>query len=633
MVRISILLGLIGLFSATAFGQEVVRESRVWDIEFLTRTVDDHPGPVIRIRTGAEEAMPPMMESEAYVECRISAEILVRMIRVNVDPDSWNNVMNKMRIEGGKLIVVQTRENLQRIDALLDDLRASVGDFVEVEGFVLRMKMEYLEGLLAILEANNEAVTLGKKSVQAILGRSVREGFVRVLDSASVVAFSGQRVHAASLKTHTIVRDIDVEVAQEKEIEDPVLGVVDEGFVLDVRPTVGAGTMGILLDLKLTYQGLQTPIPSVKTRLARIDTPAAENLSTRTTLVLPDGGATLFSARHPGDGDDAYAFLVRARRKGLSISRKEKKKKTAAKRVMKVYNVRILTSAIQDYRAPARTLGMTRESTAGAGAPMFEEAMEEGMSLTGEDLVALIRTNIAEDSWANERNSVSFTGGCLVVVQSETVHGQIDALLKALRSKRVVLAMMSSRYVSVDDRLLSDLFTEGTGGSFTHLDPAKKKALLEAARTGERAKTLALASHVAFNRQWTHMVRRNVYAYVGELDVEVAQKAGIHDPIIRKVADGILNDLKCVLTGDGKHVTLELEPRLASVNRPFRELKFETDKGEALVQLPDFRDETVKTAVTIPDRGTVLFFGGRSLTREGRRLVLLVSVNLIRLGR
>jgi hypothetical protein len=138
---------------------------------------------------------------------------------------------------------------------------------------------------------------------------------------------------------------------------------------------------------------------------------------------------------------------------------------------------------------------------------------------------------------------------------------------------------------------------------------------------------------VAFNRQWTHMVRRNVYAYVGDLDAEVAQKAGIHDPVILKVADGILNDLKCALTGDGKHVTVELAPRLATVNRPFRELKFKTDKGDALVQMPDFLDEKVRTAVTIPDRGTALFFGGRSLTGPNRRLVLLVSVNLIRLGR
>ncbi|MHC4780162.1 MAG: hypothetical protein ACYTFG_16450 [Planctomycetota bacterium] len=631
--RIVVWLAVAGMLTTAGYAQEVVRESRVFDIEFLTVTVPDYPGPNIKIRTGAEEAMPPMMDMEEGLECRVSADVLVSMIRVNVDPDSWNNVKNKIQVQGGKLIITHTRENLGKIALLLDDLRSRVGDFVEVEAFVLKMKMKYLEGLISILESNKKAVTLGRESVKAILGRSVKEGFVRVVDSASVLAFSGQRVHAASLKTHTIVRDIDVEVAVEKEIEDPVLGVVDEGFVLDVRPTVGAGELGILLDLKLQYQSLKKPIDSVETQTARIDLPEAANVATRTTLVLPDGGATLFSARHGDDGDDAYAFLVRARRKGLKAAKRPKKEKSEAKRIMHVYNVRILTSNIEDYEAPKRTIGMSRGGEGGAAAPMFEAEEAEGIAITGDDLVALVTTNIEEDSWSNDRNSISFSGGCLVVVQTAEVHQRIDAFLKSLRSRRVVLAMMCTRYLSVDDRLIAEMFPEGPGGVHTHLDATKTRSLLAACKEGDRAKVLALTNHVAFNRQWTHIFRRNVSAYIGDLDAEVAQKAGIHDPIIRTVADGILTNMKCVLTGDGKHITLELLPKLASVKRPFREMKFKTDRGEALVQMPDLQGETIQTSVTIPDGGTVLFFGGRSITKEGRRLVLLVSVNLIRLGR
>ncbi|GEM_PF-2523593 len=623
---------LVSFLLSPASGQEVVRESRVFDIEFLTRAREDHPGPSLKLKS-TSMAMPPLMET--YAEKRqLSPDVLADMIQVNVDPDSWNNVNNRIALGGGKLFVTQTPENLKRIGDLLADVRARVGDFVEVEGYVLGVKAEYLEGLLGILENTRTGAALGEKAVRSVLGGAVKEGFVRVLDAASVLAFSGQRVHVASVEEHAYIRDQDVEVAQDESTSDPVVGAVGAGFVLDVRPVVGAGDAGVLLDLRLEHQTVLSPFPTVEMDVGTIEIPRVRSLVVQTTTVVPDGGAVLFAGAHQDDGSEAKVMLVRARIKRLASAREPGKTPGAGRRVLRIYNVRILTYNVEDRRAEDEALGMPGASDAGAMGPAFmEEAAPEGLAVTGEDLVEMIRTNVAEDSWANERNSLSYSGGCLVVVQTEDVHAKIDALLKELRRKRVVLVMTTARYLEVDADALRDLMPEGLAGKHTQIDPETRDALLDLARKGDRAATLGLTSHVCFNRQATHIARRNVFAYVADLDVEVAQRASIHDPIMRVLSDGVLLEIEPTLAGDGEHVTLDLNPGLARASQPFREAKVETKQGEATVHLPRVSTERLRTAVTLPDGGAVLFLGGSALARQGRRTALLVSVKLIRLGR
>jgi len=618
--------------AAPALAQDVVRESRVFDIEFLTRTSENFPGPRIEITRAFDEAMPPMVENAP--EPHLQPAILIGMVKTNVDPDSWGNVKNKLRAEEGKLHVVQTPENLKRIEALLRDLRTRFGDFVEVEGFVLRVKGKFLAEILADLETGKGA-WLSEEGARKVLGAGSQGGAVRVAESVSVLAFSGQRVHAAPLRQRTIVRDLDCEVAQQKSVNDPVVSSVSEGFVMDVRPTVG-GKAGILLDLDLAWQGLEDPMPFVETPGGRIDLPAAQRLAVRTTLVVPDGGAAFLCGKHPSEGDEGIAFLVRARRKGLAAlpgdDKKEEKKEEKAKRTLRVYNVRLLSKRIEDCKPGSDRLCRRTGGGSSAGGAAFAEAEMAGVGLDGEELLTLVRANIAEDTWANERNSIEFSGGCLVVVQEEEVHARIEAFLQELAARRVVLVLATFRWLAVDDAVLAALFPDGPKGAFTSLDAKARTALLDAAREGTKASALGAANLVAFNRQRAFLARRNVAAYVADYDVEVAQAAGAMDPIMDACSDGVLLDARAAVAGDGRNVTLDLAPGIARLERPIREGRYKMEGLEWPMALPEFAIEEFRTSLTVADGGTVLFLGGRVLTGKDRRLVLLVTVKLARPG-
>ncbi|MCU0723606.1 MAG: hypothetical protein MUC63_08325 [Planctomycetes bacterium] len=627
-LAIGFLAALLVSAALPAFGQEVVRESRVYDIEFLTRSVEDFPGAPLHLPRG-DEAMPPAMDAET--EALLGAQTLVGMIRANVDPDSWNNVKNSIRAEEGKLRVVQEPENLKRIDALLRELRTRFGDFVEIEGYVLRLKAKALAEALAELEAGKGGVLTEEGARRLLAGAA--SGAVRVEEAATVLAFSGQRVHASPLRQRSIVRDLDVEVAKSVAVVDPVVSTLSEGFVLDARATV-VGRAGILLDLWLSSLTLEDPLPSLETPGGRIDLPAARAFQANATLVVPDGGAALLCGRHPADGDEGTAFLVRVRRKGLAALPGEERKgdKDKAKRTLRVYNVRLLTRRIEDFRPGSARLGRRTGPSYGAGPGFMEEAAPEGVGLTAEEIENLVTANIAEDSWANERNTIECSGGCLAVLQEEAVHAQIEEFLRSLEARRVVLAHLAFRWLSADDALLAALFPDGLKAPFTAVDPKARAALLDAAAEGTRASWVGAASLVAFNRQRAFVARRNVAAFVADNDVEVAESAAIADPIVDACADGVVLDARATVAGDGKNVTLDLRPALALMERPFPAVKYRTEQGEWPIQVPSVRTEEVQTSVTLPDGGTAVFLGGRNLAGKDRRLVLLVTVKLARPG-
>ena len=60
----------------------------------------------------------------------------------------------------------------------------------------------------------------------------------------------------------------------------------------------------------------------------------------------------------------------------------------------------------------------------------------EGRALDPARLVDLVRTNVDEDGWRNDRNSIEVRGDTLVVVQTPAVQAQVDAYLERLRALR-----------------------------------------------------------------------------------------------------------------------------------------------------------------------------------------------------
>ncbi len=117
------------------------------------------------------------------------------------------------------------------------------------------------------------------------------------LTSTTLSAQNTQRAYATMLNQITYVQDFDVEVALASIIADPIVGVVSDGIVLDVRPTISQDRRYILLELRPTVATLLRPMPEFTSSLAGLTTPVTLQLpelqvaSANTTALVPDGGA------------------------------------------------------------------------------------------------------------------------------------------------------------------------------------------------------------------------------------------------------------------------------------------------------------------------------------------------------
>jgi type II secretory pathway component GspD/PulD (secretin) len=121
----------------------------------------------------------------------------------------------------------------------------------------------------------------------------------RVLQAPVVTVFNTQRANITLIDQVSFIQDFDVEVAQTAFIADPIVGVIQDGVVLDVLPTVSHDRKYITIQLKPTVATLQRPIPTFTTSLGAFTTPVTiqvPNLLVQraaTTVRVPDGGTVL----------------------------------------------------------------------------------------------------------------------------------------------------------------------------------------------------------------------------------------------------------------------------------------------------------------------------------------------------
>jgi tetratricopeptide (TPR) repeat protein len=119
------------------------------------------------------------------------------------------------------------------------------------------------------------------------------------LTSVMLSTQNTERAYAAMLNQITYIQDFDVEVALASFIADPVIGVISDGIVLDVRPTIAQDRKTVSLELRPTIATILRPIAEFTSSLAGLTTPITIQLpelqvaSVKTTVVVPDGGTVV----------------------------------------------------------------------------------------------------------------------------------------------------------------------------------------------------------------------------------------------------------------------------------------------------------------------------------------------------
>ncbi|MEE9391143.1 MAG: hypothetical protein V3W41_01420 [Planctomycetota bacterium] len=123
-----------------------------------------------------------------------------------------------------------------------------------------------------------------------------KSAFANVLRAPSLTIYNNQRANLTLVNQVTYVKDYDVEVAQTAFIADPLVDIIQDGLVLDVRPTVSHDRRYVTLELRPTVAVLGRPIQTFVTPLAGLTTsvtielPELQYRSASTTVKVPDRG-------------------------------------------------------------------------------------------------------------------------------------------------------------------------------------------------------------------------------------------------------------------------------------------------------------------------------------------------------
>jgi general secretion pathway protein D len=152
----------------------------------------------------------------------------------------------------------------------------------------------------------------------------------------------------------------------------------------------------------------------------------------------------------------------------------------------------------------------------------------------------------------------------------------------------------------------------------TLIDDTQLEVILRAVEKSDRSTVVLAPKLTAYAGQRANITVLNQVSYISDFDVEIAQAAQIGDPIVQTLRDGVILDLRPVVTADRRFITMELRPTIAILTRPIATFQTTLANGPPVtIQLPELKIQRVRTTVTMPDGGTLLL-GGLKFFEERR---------------
>jgi type II secretory pathway component GspD/PulD (secretin) len=133
----------------------------------------------------------------------------------------------------------------------------------------------------------------------------------------------------------------------------------------------------------------------------------------------------------------------------------------------------------------------------------------------------------------------------------------------------------------------------------------------------ERVEEVTAPQLLLYNAQRGNLSVTNQFSYIKDFEVEIAQAAAVADPVVGVVKDGVVLDVRPVVSADRKFITIELRPTLATLAQPIPTFTTTLGVGQPIsIQLPRLTVQKVRTTVTIPDGGTLMLGGMKSSEKQ-----------------
>ncbi|MBU0754675.1 MAG: hypothetical protein KJ645_06015, partial [Planctomycetes bacterium] len=118
----------------------------VYDIRDLSKLVQNFPAKEFNL-TPSQGYEDTPIEPEDVTADVIAADELISLIQENIDPPSWDNAGNTISPIGNFLVVRQSKQVHEKINQLLNDLRASAGLLVNIETRFIVVEDNFLEDI------------------------------------------------------------------------------------------------------------------------------------------------------------------------------------------------------------------------------------------------------------------------------------------------------------------------------------------------------------------------------------------------------------------------------------------------------------------------------------------------------
>ncbi|MGE0190830.1 MAG: hypothetical protein AB7T63_02205 [Planctomycetota bacterium] len=118
-----------------------------------------------------------------------------------------------------------------------------------------------------------------------------------VVTAPRLATYDGQRANISILNQIAYVQDYEVEISNDVSVADPIIGTLNEGLVVDLRPHVAADDKAITLEVSVTEAEVNRPIPEIQVAAGpstvTLQVPEMHVRQMRSTVTLADGHAAM----------------------------------------------------------------------------------------------------------------------------------------------------------------------------------------------------------------------------------------------------------------------------------------------------------------------------------------------------
>jgi hypothetical protein len=531
-------------------------ETHLYNVEFLTRQVEDHPGTSLGLDY---DAIGTMVVGTQFSKTLLTGEDLAELIKANVAEDGWEHVQAKIAYEAGILTVTNLKSVHEKIRQYLAYWRGFFAKMISVDAQILSVDPVLFARIRAAGDPERPMV-IPAEPLRTLQAAALEGALAERLQAFRVIAHPGQRVNLQDLFKQAYLRDHDVQIAGAAGVLDPIMDVVSSGTSLDVTPFLEPFGNAVSLEVYADRADLEG-IVEKKLHLARelslavqregkegesLEAQRAMSRMTEVKLELPrlalDRVRTTLTLRG-GETGVAGAVLRGGRQVVFlltpNIIRMEENPAPEPafeeQRVLRIYDVSPLTRRIRDWSAPR--IGLNSPSSGFVG-PLTGAtfSLEEPAALMSEEsVVALIKTRVAPETWGNKRNRVdSGPGGILLVRQKPEVLRQLDLFLSTLLFARAQMISVEAVLISFRrgakaewERTIPSL---GPGGHA--VDTASFDRLFaEACRNGN-VRLLEAGELSCFPQEQVYVAKLRQEAAVQDFEPQVSSAAAIFDPIV-----------------------------------------------------------------------------------------------------